>query len=165
MKLSLKMEWTLEQLQKANVRVTPVREKVLEFLAEQEVPATLQEISKSPELGQAFDDATVYRTLVLLVELEIARQFQFRNRALSFLLNRPGECVGFLVCRCCGAIERVEHSDELRLLEEDLSTRLGYSGITHALELYGVCPRCQEEISSATKPNKLISGMRLRRGT
>jgi Fe2+ or Zn2+ uptake regulation protein len=125
MKLSLKMEWALEQLRHAAVRVTPVREQVLAFLAHHDVPATLQEISSSEGLAGCFDDATVYRTLVLFVELDIVRQFQFRDRAISFLINTPGECVGFLVCRGCGAVQRVPHSDEIRSLEEEMAERYG----------------------------------------
>jgi Fe2+ or Zn2+ uptake regulation protein len=164
MKLSLKRAWALEQLRNAQVRITPVREQVLAFLAEHDVPATLQEISSSEQLAGAFDDATVYRTLVLFVELEIARQFQFRDRSISFLLNAPGECVGFLICRSCGAVQRVPHSDEITSLEEDVATRYGFSGITHELEMYGVCPECQGATSQMNKPNKMLSGMRLRRG-
>jgi Fur family transcriptional regulator, ferric uptake regulator len=159
MKLSLKMEWALEQLRSAGVRVTPVRERVLAYLA-QDVPATLQEISGSEGLAGFFDDATVYRTLVLLVEMEVARQFQFRDRAISFLINTPGECVGFLVCRSCGAVHRVPHSDEIRSLEEEMADRYGYRGITHELELYGVCPQCDAQNATGLKPTKLLSGMR-----
>ena len=164
MKLSLKMEWALEQLRNAAVRVTPVRERVLAFLAEHDVPATLHEISSSEGLAGCFDDATVYRTLVLFVELDIVRQFQFRDRAISFLINTPGECIGFLVCRACGTVQRVPHSDEIRSLEEEMAERYGYRGITHELELYGVCPRCEGQQGTGTKPTKLLTGMRLRRG-
>lgn len=164
MKFSLTMEWALKQLRGTGVRVTSVRERVLAHLAEQDVPATLHEISSSEGIAGCFDDATVYRTLVLFVEIGVARQFQFRDRAISFLINTPGECAGFLVCRSCGVVQPVPHSDGMRALEEEIADRYGYRGITHEIELYGVCPQCEPQSETGTKPTKMLSGMRLRRG-
>lgn len=163
MKLSL--GWALGRLHDANVRVTPVRERVIECLAAHDVPLTLHEISQSGALRGVFDAATIYRTVVLLVELEIVRQFRFRDRAISFLLNTPGECFGFLICRGCGAIQRIPHGDQIQSMEEEAATRHGFSAVTHELELYGLCPECQTVTSNslAFKPTKLLSGMRLRR--
>ncbi len=157
-----KLEWALQQIRNAHVRMTPVREMVLGYLAGREVPSTLHEISTSHELAGQFDDATVYRTLVLLVELEVARQLQFRDRATCFVLNVPGECFSFLVCRCCGAVTPVPHSEELRSLEEKANARHGYTGLTHQLELYGICPDCQQHTHTCRKPSKLVPGLRLR---
>jgi len=154
--------WALEQLRHSQVRVTPVREKVVEFLAALSVPVTLNEISHSGKLAGQFDDATVYRTLVLFVELEVVRQIQPQGRATHFLLNAPGECFSFLICRCCGAITSIPHGEEVHRLEKQTAARHGYTGLTHELELYGVCPNCQEHAQGSCKPTKLISGLRLR---
>lgn len=162
MKPNDKLIWALEKLRGSEVRLTPVRERVLKHLAHREVPATLHEISGSAELAQQFDDATVYRTLVLLVELEIARQLQFRDRATCFVLSAPGECFSFLVCRCCGAIKPIPHGEELHSLEEQMNELHGYTGLTHELEIYGVCPKCQHHAQSCCKPSKLVPGLRLR---
>jgi len=157
-----KLKWALEHLRRSHVRVTPVRERVLRFLAHRAVPATLNDISGGSELAQQFDDATVYRTLVLLVELEVARQLQFRDRSTCFVLNVPGECFSFLVCRCCGAITPIPHGEEMHILEEQMTALHGYTGLTHELELYGICPACQEHTHTCGKPSKLLPGLRLR---
>src|ERR1043166_4062116 len=133
MNSSAKYDWALQQLHQAQVRLTPVREKVLRFLAHRPVPVTLHDISASEELAHQFDDATVYRTLVLLVELEVARQLQLRDRAACFVLNMPGECFTFLVCRCCGAITRIPHGHELHSLEKQIGSLHDYKNITHEL--------------------------------
>jgi Fe2+ or Zn2+ uptake regulation protein len=161
MNLHSKFDWAVEQLRNSHVRMTPVREKVLGYLARCEAPSTLHEVSTSAELAQQFDDATVYRTLVLLVELEVARQFQFRDRATCFVLNMPGECFSYLLCRCCGTITRIPHPKEVSSLEKQMAALHGYSGVTHQLELHGVCPDCQEH-TSICKPSKLLPGLRLR---
>jgi Fe2+ or Zn2+ uptake regulation protein len=157
-----KLDWAIQQLRHAHVRVTPVRERVLKFLAHRAVPATLNEISGSGEIAGQFDDATVYRTLVLLVELEVARQLQFRDRAACFVLNVPGECFSFLVCRCCGVITPIPQAEELHRLGEQFGAQHGYAGLTHELEIFGVCPRCQEHTQTCAKPSKFLPGLRLR---
>ncbi len=163
MKPSVRMGWALEQLRDAKVRITPVRERVLTFLCAHDIPITLHEIRKSKDLDELFDDATVYRALVLLVEIEVVRQLQFRDRAAAFLLNMPGECAGFLVCRSCGAVLRLPHTEQMRLLEQQTAALNGFTRITHELQLYGLCPQCQKKKTDTIKPNKMNSGMRLRR--
>lgn len=157
-----KIEWALAKLRDSQVRMTPVRERVLAFLARTSEPATLQDIGNSEELAGQFDDATVYRTLVLLVELEIVRQLQFHGRQTHFLLNTPGECFSFLICRCCGSIIRVPHGDALHELEREMAAQHGFTGMTHELELFGTCPDCQGHSQCCQKPTKLLPGLRLR---
>lgn len=157
-----KLDWAIQQLHHSHVRVTPVRERVLKFLAHRAGPATLNEISGSAEVAGQFDDATVYRTLVLLVELDVARQLQFRDRATCFVLNVPGDGFSFLVCRCCGVTTPVPHRAPLHSLEAQITAQHGYTGLTLELELYGVCPACQEHTHACSKPSKLVPGLRLR---
>ncbi len=157
-----RLDWALGRLREFQVRLTPVRELVLRHLANHPAPVTLNEISASEELAGQFDDATVYRTLVLLVELEVARQLHFRDRATCFVLNLPGECFSFLVCRCCGTLTSLLHSESLRALEEEISALHGYQSLKHELELSGICPRCQQHTQSCVKPSKLLPGLRLR---
>ena len=159
---SLKIDWALDKLRKAQVRLTPVRERVLAFLARMPVPTTLQGIGSSEELANQFDDATVYRTLVLFVELEIVRQLQFQGRQTHFLLNTPGECFSFLICRCCGSITRIPHGAAIHKLEHEMSALHGFTNMTHELELFRTCPACQEHEHSCQKPTKLFPGLRLR---
>lgn len=162
MTIASRYDWAVEQLRRANARLTPVREKVLAFLARRAVPATLHEINASDELARHFDDATVYRTLVLLAELDIVRQFQLRDRATCFVLNMPNECFGFLVCRCCGTITPLPPDKVFRALERQVAALHRYTKLTHELELYGVCPACQQHTQACSKPSKLVPGLRLR---
>lgn len=157
-----KTDWARAKLLDSQVRLTPVRERVLGFLARTAVPATLPDIGSSAELANHFDDATVYRTLVLFVELEIVRQLQFQGRQTHFLLNTPGECFSFLICRCCGSITRIPHGEAIHQLELDMSARHGFSKMTHELELFGTCPHCQAHEKTCQKPTKLFPGLRLR---
>jgi len=156
-----KIDWAQQKLRNSQVRMTPVRERVLAFLPRTSVPATLQGIGGSEDLADQFDGATVYRTMVLLVELEIVRQLQFQGRQTHFLLNTPGECFSFLICRCCGAITRIPHGDAIHTLEREMAALHGYAHLTHELELFGTCLACQLHDHVCQKPTKLLPGLRI----
>lgn len=154
-------DWALERLRGAQVRLTPVRRLTLDLLASQNVPQTLGQICQHELLAGHFDDATVYRTLVLLVELEVVRQVQLQGRQTHFVLNTPGECSTFLVCRCCGAITPVNHGAAVHEMEKRIEELYGYSAVTHNLELFGTCPSCHDHKHDCAKPSKLVPGLRL----
>lgn len=154
--------WALSQLRRFQVRITPVRQRVLECLSRRNIPVSLAEISHGSELANQFDDATVYRTLVLLVELEVVRQIPLQGRIAYFMLNMPGECFTFLICRSCGAITPVSHPPELALFEKEVQAVHGYANLVHELELHGICPNCQKANKESHKPTKLLPGLRLR---
>lgn len=154
-------EWALERLRGAQVRLTPVRRLVVEQLSRQAVPQTLGQLYQCEELAGKFDDATVYRTLVLLVELELVRQVQLQGRQTHFVLNMPGECSTFLVCRCCGTITPVNHGAAVHEMEQRIEKVYGYRAVTHNLELFGICPSCRDHKDDCAKPSKLVPGLRL----
>jgi len=157
-----RLAWALDCVHTAQARLTPVRRSILRFLALQTLPVTLAQIGHGKTLLGKFDDATVYRTLVFFVELEIVRQIHLHGRQTHFLLNAPGECSTFLVCRCCGVITPVPHPPALHELEELVAEAHSYRSVTHNLELHGVCPTCHEHTHHCVKPSKLTPGLRLR---
>lgn len=156
-----RLEWALEQLRAAQVRLTPVRRLVVEVLSGHTVPRTLGQLCQQKALAGQFDDATVYRTLVLLVELELVRHVQLQGRQTHFVLNMPGECSTFLVCRCCGTITPVNHGAAVHEMEKRIEETYGYQAVTHNLELFGICPSCRDHKHDCAKPSKLVPGLRL----
>lgn len=158
-----RLTWASAELRRLQVRTTPVRERLLECLARQTLPMTLGALGSQPGICDQFDEATIYRTLVLFEELEVVRQIRPQGRSAHFLLNAPGECFSFLICRCCGAITRVAHLAELQTLESRAAAAHGFTQVSHELELYGVCPRCQKHTEACCKPTKLMP--RARPGT
>lgn len=155
--------WALAELRRLQVRITPVRERLVECLARHDLPMTLSALGNQAGIGGTFDEATIYRTLVFFEELQVVRQIRPQGRSAHYLLNAPGDCFSFLICRCCGAITRVAHSAELNALETRAATAHGYTQVSHELELYGVCPRCQKHSEACSKPTKLMP--RIRPGT
>ena len=42
-------------------------------------------------------------------------------------------------------------------LEQEVTRQLGFAGVFHELELYGICPECQQSHHHTTPPTKLAS--------
>lgn len=154
--------WALEQLRAAHVRITPVRDRVLARLARDPQPASISDVGASPELRAGFDEVTVYRTLVLLAELEVVKQILLQGRPVHFVLNVPGGGFTFLICRCCGQVTPIASAPGVVSLENQIAREHGYAGVTHEVELYGVCPACQPHTKACGKPSKFFPGLRLR---
>lgn len=126
------------------MRLTPIREKILAFLAAQCVPVSLETVIQADSIRGSCDAATVYRTLMLLCELEVIRQVGLPNKISYFVLNPPGESSHLLVCRCCGAISELPASQSMAALEQEVTAVQGYTRLYHELVFFGICPACQK---------------------
>lgn len=106
---------------------------------------------KDPRVGYA----TVYRTLKLLVECELAAERHFGDGRTRFEIRDEAEHHDHLICLSCGRI--VEFEDErIELMQEQVAERHGFSVSSHKHELYGVCAECQKEGTTAravTRPS------------
>lgn len=90
-----------------------------------------------PGIGQA----TVYRTLKLLVESGLANQSRFGGGVTRYEAD-TGDHHDHIICTRCGLI--VEFFDaELEELQSRIADRLGFRINDHKLELYGTDPRCE----------------------
>jgi Fur family transcriptional regulator, ferric uptake regulator len=128
----------------AQMRLTPIREKILAFLAAQRTPVSLETVMRADGIQGKCDVATAYRTLMLLREVEVIRQVSLPNKVSYFVLNVPGESSHFLVCRCCGALRELPASAAVAALEQEVAEMQGYTRLLHELTFYGICPACQK---------------------
>lgn len=104
---------------------------------------TVREIHQ--HLGRSHcDQATVYRSLSMLLDLKLVQRFDFGDGAARFELT-----VGHkdhhhhLVCRACTRIVEVDDCFPEEF-ERALAARSGFKAVTHRLEFFGVCPDCQQ---------------------
>jgi len=123
------------------MRLTPVRERILGLLAARRVPVSLEALTQAEGIRGTCDSATIYRTLMLLRELEVIRQVSLPNKISYFVLNVPGESSHFLICRCCGQITQMPASESVAAMEREVSINLGYAKLYHELEFFGVLSR------------------------
>jgi Fe2+ or Zn2+ uptake regulation protein len=136
--------WALQVCLQAKMRLTPIRETIITFLATQHLPVSLEAVTQAEGIRGSCDAATVYRTLMLLRELEVTRQVSLPNKISYFVLNIPGESTHFLVCRCCGAISELPPSESVSAIENEIAATQGYSRLYHEAVFFGLCPSCQK---------------------
>jgi Fur family ferric uptake transcriptional regulator len=102
---------------------------------------------QDPRVGYA----TVYRTLRLLAECQLANVRHFGDGVARYELADEGEHHhDHLICVECSRI--VEFEDEaIELLQDRIAERYGFQLRSHKHELYGVCPDCQAKAKAAEK--------------
>lgn len=97
------------------------------------------EVKKSePNIGLA----TVYRTLELLVSLDILHRSSFGDGKYRYeFCEDDRHHHHHFICMECGNIDEIGE-DDLQPLESALEKK-GYQVVDHSLKLYGYCPQCK----------------------
>ncbi|NLW07923.1 MAG: transcriptional repressor [Clostridia bacterium] len=143
------MKKTLEdicsKLQQLNYKITPQRQAILktfinkisEHLSAEEVYTIVKE--DYPEIGLA----TVYRTLDLLVELEVLMKINLGDNRTRYELNQhDSHYHHHMICLNCGRVQEFDH-DLLETLEKALTQKTGFQIIDHQLKFFGYCSDCK----------------------
>lgn len=120
-------------------RPTKARSAIFEMLSHAKYPVSADEIQKQV----AADPVTVYRILDLFVNKQIAKRLEMGEGKFRYeLANRAHH--HHAICTNCGAMQDVDH-----ITETDLDTvaakKTKYTITSHALEFFGLCPRCQAD--------------------
>jgi len=148
--------WAISSCRKAQMRLTPVREAILAFLAQQRLPATLEMILQADNVRGKRDETTVYRTLMMFKEAELVRVVGTPRKASSFVLNAPGDSANFLICRRCGCITELLLPRPMAAEIARLVSARGFSPKQQICEILGLCASCQVESNNQIVPSKLI---------
>ena len=125
-------------------KVTGPRQTILKVLRQQSHPLTIKEILVAVR-DQRCDLATIYRAMHLLEEMHMVKRFDFGDGAARYELVREGDDGHHhhLICtRCAGVVEIDECFPEE--IERRIARANGFTGVTHRLEVFGVCPACQK---------------------
>ena len=98
---------------------------------------------KAPHIGQA----TVYRTLNLLVESGLASRSNFGGAAARYEIADE-EHHDHLICTACGTIVEF-HNEAIELLQDTVAAENGFILQAHKMELYGLCskPTCRNVLA------------------
>lgn len=125
------------------LKVTEQRLAILEALARSRVHVTVQEIYENislrhPELGFA----TVYRFLRNLTAQGFVTEVRTRGLPARYELT-PRSHHDHLVCTGCGRIVEFANPD-IEELQSLVAYNHGFALTGHVLELYGLCPQCQQ---------------------
>ncbi|MFV1956655.1 MAG: Fur family transcriptional regulator [bacterium] len=127
------------------LKLTPQRVSILDAFLESEGHVSSEELydlikQDDPSIGQA----TVYRTMKLLVDAGLARSVDLGDGTVRYEQKLGHEHHDHLVCNRCGV--HVEFVDTvIEELQEDLAKRHGFRLSGHRMILYGFCADCNKE--------------------
>ncbi len=140
------LEKLRNKIKKSSLKQSKQREEIVKFFLEQDnhidAETLYSEIRKiHPNIGYT----TVYRTLKLLCDLDMAISHSFnQNMAFFEPVFEGDEHHDHLVCSKCGKIDEFK-SEELERLQEEIAKDYGFKIVTHVLNMYGVCKECRNE--------------------
>jgi Fur family transcriptional regulator, ferric uptake regulator len=132
----------LDLLRANHQRVTGPRKAILGILTREHGPFTAEELHKRMKRGRC-DLVTVYRSLAAMEESSVVRRCDFGDGAHRYEINTGEHHHHHIVCRSCHEARTLDMcvADGL----ERMARQMGYAKVTHLLEIFGVCPRCQAE--------------------
>lgn len=141
--MSYLVKQSIERLKYNNIRITPQRHAILEFLIEHDSHPTADEIYKALEdRFPSMSVATVYNNLRLFIQLGLVKEMMFGDNSSRFDFSSTEHY--HAICSKCGKIEDIYYPglDDVEIVASNLT---GFEVSSHRLEIYGLCPDCQQE--------------------
>ncbi len=130
-------------LKQKNLQLTMQRQLIVDEFAKVKRHLSVEELydlvkKREKTIGQV----TVFRTLKLLAEANIARAVNFGDKTVRYELDFGTKHHDHLVCLQCGAVVEVFDPD-LEKLQDKLCSKLNFSPDWHRLEIFGTCKKCK----------------------
>ncbi len=132
-----------ERLRQGARKITGPRQAILDVLRRHQSPLSNKEIHAA--LGkESCDLATVYRNLNTLEEMRLVRRFDLGDGVARFELLAEGDDGHHhhLVCRKCSLVVEIDECFPADI-EAEIGRRHGFTQVSHRLEFFGLCSRCQ----------------------
>ena len=126
-----------------NLRLTPMRRRVLQELSLSNEPLTAYDLTDLVRDEKRVAPVTVYRALDFLLEAKLIHRIVTRN-AYTPCDHAPhhDETPVFLVCAQCGAVEEIP-SETFGHDLGDAIAQTGFKPKARVFEIEGECAKCQ----------------------
>jgi Fur family transcriptional regulator, ferric uptake regulator len=129
-------------LSQFNLKKTPARLAISEFLSDTETPVDVEQIiqhlrSQNLETNKV----TVYRILDFLFKNQIIERMEFGEGKYRYEFKKNHH--HHLVCTNCGKIEDIE-GNIIEKLENEIQKNKHFQVQSHSLEFFGLCSVCQK---------------------
>jgi len=133
-------------LKKNSLKFTIQREVILETLYNSDehlTPESLHHLiqDKFPDLKTGI--ATVYRTLSLLEDSNMVTSLSFGAQGKKYELGAKHHH-DHLICTECGNITEFV-DEEIENRQHNIANELGFKMMDHSMQIYGICPICQNK--------------------
>jgi Fur family transcriptional regulator, ferric uptake regulator len=137
------LERALEALRDAGHRITAPRRALLGLLIQEHGPFSAEELHRRLPEGMC-DPVTVYRSIGALEETNLVRRCDFGDGTYRYEFNTGEHHHHHIICRHCSSVQNLEvcFADGL----ERLVRQMGYTNVTHTLEIFGTCVSCQKAV-------------------
>lgn len=137
----------LATLDRAGYLVTGPRRSIATLIAAQDSPFTAADLV-SEARGRQFTigRATVFRTLETLVGLGAIERIDLPSGDHAYVSCEPTHH-HHVVCKRCGRTEEIDDAG-LRSVVREVADQTGFRIDEHRLELFGLCPHCQNGTSA-----------------
>lgn len=135
------VEDAINKMKDSNIRITPQRYAILEYLVESKSHPTADEIYK--HLEHRFPNmsvATVYNNLRLFTEIGFVIEMAYGDSSSRFDFTSTKHY--HAICDKCGKVVDVFYPG-LEDVESATEQLTGFKIRDHRLEMYGLCPDCQ----------------------
>ena len=135
----------LQTLRDNHSRITAPRRAILEVLTQEHGPFTVEELHQ--RIKGVSDVVTVYRSLAAMEEIRLVRRCDFGDGSYRYEFNTGEDHHHHIICRGCRSVKTLDLcvADGL----ERMARQLGYANVSHALEIFGTCEKCQLKASAA----------------
>ena len=144
MNSTTQQEKIISQLRAQGYRVTPQRMAVLKTLIGNREHPSAEQIHERVRADFPMTSlATVYKTVALLQGMGIIQELHFKEASSRYDGGSP-DPHPHLVCTRCKGIADVNVAG-LRELPQDEAQRTGYRIESYRFDLFGICPRCQQD--------------------
>lgn len=130
------------------LRLTPIRLRVLELVAEATIPVKAYDLLDRLKDGPGVAaPPTVYRALDFLLEHDFIHKLESINSFVG--CHHPGEAhqVPFLICDHCSSAIEICDEQVAELLTTQAHER-GFKPASQTLEVHGICAACADQPAS-----------------
>lgn len=143
----LLMDLFRSYLHQRRLPLTHQREVIAMALFESDHQLSVDDLEETlRDRGEHVGKATIYRTLNLLVEGELARELDF-SEGFKRYEHQAGEARhDHLICTGCGKVVRFSH-ENLERLQTEIAEQAGFEVQSRRLKIYGICSDCQKRSS------------------
>ena len=133
----------ISYLKENGLSMTPQRAQIVESFLEEEGHFSAEHLFKKVRAyNSGVGQATVYRTMKLLVESGLADAFDPGDGVTLYEHSYGHSHHDHLICENCG--KKVEVCDEsIEERQEELAKEYGFTMTKHRMLLFGICPNCQ----------------------
>jgi len=134
-------------LDRAGYRLTEPRRAVADLITQRDghfTAADLIDEARDRRLG--IGRATIFRALELFTELNVLERLDLPTGEHAYVPCEPAHHHHVVCSRCGRTTEAEDHG--LQAMVDEVAHHTGYRIDDHRLELYGLCPTCQDSTTA-----------------